>query len=669
MQLSISIVEEIIFSTTKLFFSSKTSLENHKMRTPARKNLIIPALCLMPCLPALANTEEPATPTTPVAPVTQSAPASNPVQATVANSEISQIIAAKQHPYLTTANFTYRAEDLDALYKTNGYQAIWLGDADKAGKRIGDVIKLIEDAPNHGLNTTDYDITMLKEKLSALKPPFDAHSKDLALYDTAISLSLLRYLHDLHYGRVNPRELDYDIKKRTEKALDLPELIKTHLAQDKLAQLTTEVEPKLPQYQKLQQILTSYHTILAMPTFKMTIKSAVRLGNPLPQGVELQQFLVATGDLSADKVDKSAITYTDTIAEGVKKFQQRHGINANGVINKTTAAAFNTPAKPAQHTTPIELAMERLRWLPEVNEGAVIMVNIPAFQLQAFDDIKQDTPTKTMRVVVGKAANHQTPLLTADMRFVDFHPYWNVPFKIARDEILPKLAENPYYLTGQNMELVSRSGRRVGSDGEAFYEQIRQGSIAIRQRPGKGNALGKVKFIFPNKNDVYMHDTPSVSLFARSRRDFSHGCVRLAEPQELANFVLKNEGAWDAEAIKKAIKSARNQRITLKNPISVFFLYNTAFFNENNNLTFYPDIYGHDAKLLAALKKPREDLSDQKLFSPKEEVPSTEEQGHQPTEAKHIDPVNTANSTPMTAAIAAVSTQAKALDKDTTLSP
>jgi murein L,D-transpeptidase YcbB/YkuD len=322
----------------------------------------------------------------------------------------------------------------------------------------------------------------------------------------------------------------------------------------------------------------------------------------------------------------------------------------------------------SQRAIQIELAMERLRWIPEITEGRAVIVNIPAFQLSAYDDITQDTPTTTMRVVVGKAAKNKTPVLTADMRFVDFQPYWNVPFKIARDEILPKVMENPSYLSGQNMELISRSGKRIGAEGSGgFAEQIRQGAMGIRQKPGKGNALGKVKFIFPNKSDVYLHDTPSVSFFSRARRDLSHGCVRVAHPEELAKFVLRNQEGWDNDSIDKALNSTKNQRVVLKNTIPVLFLYNTSFFDENNNLTFYPDIYQHDAALLEALKT-QTDLSDKVLFAPKEVIP--------PTDAPTTEPpvVNTTNANQpapeSVVAAGAKNVQSVAIPKvDTTVSP
>ncbi|MDD1608557.1 MAG: L,D-transpeptidase family protein [Methylococcaceae bacterium] len=671
MQSSILAVDVFISNTTKLFFPPKdTLLETDKMRSTSRKNLIISTLCLMPCalisLPTQAATENSAIPATktaiPVAAITPTtntaipaavtppatntaipAAATTPATETVVTrpaNEIGNLIASKQHPYLTRSDFTHRAEDLDALYQASGYQPIWLSNDSNATKHVAEVIKLLEDAPNHGLNVADYDIPLLQQKLTALKPPLDIQSKDLALYDTAISLSLLRFTHDLHYGRINPKKLDFNIQLRTEKTLDLPALIKTSLAQNTLSQLPSLVEPKLPQYQKLKQALISYRAPEKAPSLKLIVKSSIRPGDPLPQSAELQQFLLAFGDLPADKIDNTASTYTDNMVEAIKKFQQRHGMKATGIINKATANAFNAPAAQVEHITQIELAMERLRWLPEINEGPVIMVNIPAFQLLAFDDINQARPTTTMRVVVGKAAKNKTPLLTADMRFVDFQPYWNVPYKIAKDEILPKLAEDPDYLVRQNMEFVSSSGNSA---------------LRIRQRPGKGNALGKVKFIFPNKSDVYLHDTPSVSLFGRSRRDLSHGCVRVAHPQELAEFVLKNEGDWDISSIKKAM-NGRNRRVVLKNTIPVLFLYNTAFFDENNNLAFYSDIYHHDVELLNALKN-QEDLSDEGLFAPKEEVPPTNEPSTEQIEATKAQPVVATNTKQVIPPLVAINTK------------
>ena len=525
--------------------------------------------------------------------------------------EINAIITAKHHPYLLRPDFKNRTEDLAALYKMANDRLLWLGNA-QSEKNILEVLDLLDNAAGSGLIVTHYDTDTLHQKLpAALKLAADDY-KQLALYDTAISLSLLRFLHDLHYGRVNPQGINYNLKLREKKLMDLPALINSSLAQGTIKQLPLLVEPKLQQYQQLKSALAAYRLLAKKsPSFQLRTEKPINPGDNFRQLDELQRFLVSVGDMpdeSANGVGKNT-HYTGKIVAGVKRFQQRHGLNADGVIGKGTVDAINVPLM--LRVTQIELAMERLRWLPELDAGPYIIVNIPAFQLWAFDDREQpDLEISGMRVVVGKALKNQTPVLMAQMRFIDFMPYWNVPYNIVKQEILPKLMQSPGYLDQENMELVSTSGV-VGFNGSVI-DGLKQGTIRIRQRPGKKNALGRVKFMFPNKEDVYLHDTPSQALFSKSRRDFSHGCVRVANPDGLAQFALKNQ--WSKETIQEALDATKSQRVILKKAIPVLFVYTTAFFDPSNNLDFYADIYGNDAVLLEALKNP-EDLSDQSIFA------------------------------------------------------
>lgn len=531
--------------------------------------------------------------------------------------EITAIIAAKQHPYLTLSNFQNRTDDLESLYKMSNNRLLWLGNED-AEKNINEALGLLENAAVHGLNPNNYDAATLRQKLQlALQLKPDSY-QELALYDTALSLSLLRFVHDLHYGRVNPQGINFNLKLREKKLIDLPLLIQNSLTQHTLPQLPLSVEPTLKQYQKLKQALASYRELAASaPLFKFDVKETLRPKNSHPQIAELRRFLTILGDLpedtTANSAEKSSL-YTDAIANGVKKFQKRHGLNADGHIGKSTVIALNVPL--SQRVTQIELAMERLRWLPELNAGASIIVNIPAFQLWAFDDINQPNANiVNMRVVVGNALKTQTPVLMAEMHFIDFMPYWNVPYSIIKNELLPKLIQNNNYLNKENMEMVSvfRDAEKPTELSEETMNLLKDGKLRIRQRPGGKNALGRVKFIFPNKDDVYLHDTPSNALFSKSRRDFSHGCVRVANPQQLAEFALKDQDNWNAQTIQQAMNTPKTQRVILKKPIPVLFFYTTAFFDQYDNLEFYPDIYGHDAVLLGALSKP-DDLSDQSLF-------------------------------------------------------
>lgn len=531
--------------------------------------------------------------------------------------EITAIIAAKQHPYLMLSNFPNRTEDLESLYALSNHQLLWLGNKDSE-KNITTALNLLANATVHGLNSKNYDTETLRQKLQpALKLKPDAY-KELALYDTALSISLLRFLHDLHYGRVNPQGINFNLKLREKKLIDIPLLIKNSQAQNTLAELPLSVEPKFKQYQKLKQALATYRQLAATaPPFKLNIEKTLRPGDTHPQIAELRRFLTTIGDLPDDKTtsnpDKSTL-YTDAIATGVKRFQKRHGLTADGHIGKGSAAVLSVSL--VQRVTQLELAMERLRWLPELSAGASIIVNIPAFQLWAFDAIDQaDAKIINMKVVVGNALKTQTPVLMAEMHFIDFMPYWNVPYSIIKNEILPKLIQNRNYLDKENMELVSvfRDGENPTNLNEEAMYLLKEGKLRIRQRPGGKNALGRVKFIFPNKEDVYLHDTPANALFSKSRRDFSHGCVRVENPQKLAEFALKNQDAWNPETIQIAMSTPKTQRVILKKPIPVLFFYTTAFFDQDDNLDFYLDIYGHDAVLLEALSKP-DDLSDQALF-------------------------------------------------------
>ncbi|MCX7097870.1 MAG: L,D-transpeptidase family protein [Methylococcales bacterium] len=530
--------------------------------------------------------------------------------------ELMSIINSKQHPFMQLKDFQYRAEDLDALYKSAGYQLLWLGNP-QAEKNTADVLKVLEEAGLNGLETSRYDVVMLKQKIPAALLLMPDNYQQLALHDTAISIALLRFLHDLHYGRVNPKDVNFNLKLRELKQIDLPALIKSSQEHATVLQLPAMAEPKLKQYQLLKQALAKYRSLANdSKPLALAVNKPINPGGNLSPGQadELSRYLEAVGDMpiALGGEPKKSNHYSGELLDGVKKFQLRHGMNADGVLGKGTVAAINVPF--SVRATQIELAMERLRWLPEPSAGASIIVNIPAFQLWAYDDVDEfNSDMPTMRVVVGKALKNQTPILMAKMSFIDFMPYWNVPYNIVKDEILPKLVKNRGYLASQNMELVSTFGNETKAVGfsSGTIAQLKQGSLRVRQRPGKKNALGKVKFIFPNKSDVYLHDTPSRSLFSRSRRDFSHGCVRVANPDRLAEFALKNQ--WSKEAIHEALATQKTRRVVLKKSIPVTFFYMTSFIDHHDNLSFYSDVYDYDAILQAALAKPG-DVSDHDIF-------------------------------------------------------
>ena len=432
------------------------------------------------------------------------------------NQEINTILELKKNPLLARANFDYRADEVSALYRESNDGLLWLNNA-QTEKNVGEVLAILSNAAAEGLNPEDYSLSVLKQKFPLILLHQQDSPADLAAYDTAVTISLVRFLHDIHYGRVAPHSLNFSIKLRTQKTLNLPEIIKSAIASGTILQLVSSAEPKLSQYHQLRSALATYRE------------------------------LAINAQTSRDKKNKLA------------NLQQR--------INK------------------ISLAMERLRWLPELNSGKSIIVNIPAFQLWGVDN--ENKKSVNLKVVVGKAQKNQTPVLMAEMRYIEFMPYWNVPPSIFQKEIWPKLSVNPDYLASQNMEVVS----------------LKNGKMRIRQRPGGKNALGRLKFIFPNPYGVYLHDTPSKSLFSRSRRDFSHGCVRVQNPEDLARFVLGMQDGWTPERIANSLNSSVHYQASLKVAIPVLFFYSTAFYEKNDVLAFYDDIYGYDALLFVALSK------------------------------------------------------------------
>jgi murein L,D-transpeptidase YcbB/YkuD len=316
----------------------------------------------------------------------------------------------------------------------------------------------------------------------------------------------------------------------------------------------------------------------------------------------LRNRLVALGDLTDDTMSRAAPLYAGPLVDGVKRFQARHNLAPDGVIGGTTLAALNVPY--TARIRQIELALERLRALPLLGRQRFIVVNIPAFQLFAFDSVGgTGAPSLEMKVVTGKALDTRTPLLYAELRYVEFRPYWNVPRSILVKELLPILRRRPHYLRDNQMEIV---GPREAVLGDAvsteLLRRLAAGELSVRQRPGPRNALGLAKFVFPNAANIYMHGTPQTELFSRTRRDFSHGCIRLEDPAGLAAWVLEDQPAWGRGAIESAMAAAASTRALLTRPMPVVVFYTTAVAAPDGTIRFYDDVYGHDRALVEALR-------------------------------------------------------------------
>lgn len=300
----------------------------------------------------------------------------------------------------------------------------------------------------------------------------------------------------------------------------------------------------------------------------------------------LAQRLIALGDLSASAPRPAR--YEGEVVTAVMTFQRRHGLEPDGVIGKETLAALNVP--PAIRLKQIELNIERLRQLPFAPRH--LLVNVSEFVLRAYSG---DEERLRMKIIVGSARNETpTPLFVEEMRYIEFRPYWNVPPSIARKELVPRLRRDPGYFTAEGFEFYGGHRGIIPTLSEENLDEVLQGKLHLRQRPGPKNALGGIKFVFPNHDNIYMHYTPAVRLFAKARRDFSHGCIRVEDPVSLARFVLNDDPAWNATRIMKSMQAGETRIVKLPEPVPVIITYLTAIAEGAETIHFYPDIYGYD---------------------------------------------------------------------------
>lgn len=422
--------------------------------------------------------------------------------------------------------------------------------------------------------------------------------------DVALTLATLRYMRHLHLGRVDPRLLGLRLAAWDEPH-DFAVLLGQALAGGQVAAMLDALAPPFKVYGALVDALGRYRLLAAKPLPALPAPAAtVRDGDVYAGVAALASRLVAFGDLDATAMPPADTTsYREPLVAAVRRFQLRHGLAADGALGARTVKALQVPA--AARADQIALALERLRWLPDLGARPVLAVNIPMFRLWAFDAGRLDgSPSRSMEVIVGRAMRSETPVFVASMDHVIFRPYWNVPTSIVRGEILPALARNPRYLAAQQMEIVggaSDDARVVPTDDTAIAG-LAAGTLRLRQRPGPHNALGLVKFVFPNQDSIYLHGTPAAQLFARDRRDFSHGCIRVADPPGLAAWALAGRSAWTPDRIAEAMAGAAPVRVDLAEPVDVVLFYMTAAVDADaTTLRFAEDIYGHDVALARRL--------------------------------------------------------------------
>jgi L,D-transpeptidase YcbB len=496
-----------------------------------------------------------------------------------------------------------RAE-LQELYQSDNDAPLWLDAAGRPTRNGRDASTVLSQAGDEGLDPAEYYRDLLDRLIPRVEDASPAPS-DLASFEVAVSAGMLRYLRHVHMGRVDPRAIGFRLETPRDQD-DFPALLRSAIADQRVTAAAADLRPTLAQYRLLRDMLVDYRSLSSDPTLvaPSSITKAIHPGDVYGGMGALQHELVAVGDLPADTpAPEGHGRYDGPIVDGVRRFQARHGLEPDGVLGQSTITALRVPL--TWRVRQIELALERLRWLPHLGDERLIALNIPMFRLWAWNMIPPSgAPLFGMDVIVGRALNTQTPVFAEEMREVIFRPYWNVPRSILRHEVLPKMERDPDYLRREAMEIVRGAGdiaRRVEPTAEALIG-LRQGSLRVRQRPGPKNALGLIKFVFPNQEDVYMHGTPAQALFAKSRRDFSHGCVRVADPVALAEWVLQDRPEWTPERILAATMGAQTIHVTLPRPIQVILFYTTAaVMPEDGTIRFAEDIYRHDARLDRAL--------------------------------------------------------------------
>jgi L,D-transpeptidase YcbB len=466
---------------------------------------------------------------------------------------------------------------LDRFYAARGYSPAWSAAQAQAA------LALVAQAPSDGLDPADYRVS-----------PAGAG----AASDVALTSAMLHFLADLRLGRV---QSDYHTRGADPRTgqFDPVRALQDALAANRLDQAIAAARPAVPLYGRVRETLARYRALAAGPQARLAAPPrALAAGDAYRDAVALHERLALLGDLPEGAAPPQPGMYDDTLAEGVKAYQARHGLKESGRLDSATVAALNVPLAERVHE--LELTLERLRWLPDFPDGPVIAVNLPAYRLWAFDSSAPAEQPLEMRVIVGAAARTQTPLFIGQMRYLEFNPYWNVPSSIARKELIPKLQRDPGYLARSEMELVGKGGVTQHVD-EAALDALRAGTLRIRQRPGPKNSLGAVKFAMPNPQDIYLHSTPQRELFQRARRDLSHGCIRVEQPVELARFVLRGVPGWGLDEIQAAMEPGPTRRVDLAGPVPVVLFYSTALAERDGTALFAPDIYRRNPLLEQAL--------------------------------------------------------------------
>lgn len=513
------------------------------------------------------------------------------------SAQIRQVIAQGQRPTLRLANGdTLRLSPaVVAFYRERGYRQAWT-DYDEILGRGTRLLGLMGRTEADGLDPEAYRYAVAERMVRQVEEDSLKESQEpgqMSLVDMALSEVFARYASHLARGTVDPKEsgLDWRIPPDT---VPVGRLLRAVANDEGPARLIAGLRPTSPEYRRLQEALARYERIQAQggwPTLpaKTTAKvgaSGVAVGalrgRLIAEGDPVERPLAAAGNASPNTFDRR-------LREALKHFQRRHGVDADGGLGPQTVAALNVPVE--QRVLQLRLNLDRWRWLPRNLGQRYVLVNVAGFDMDVVDGGKV---VMNQNVVVGQQG-WETPIFRDTMEAIVINPTWTVPPSIAEKEIIPAIQRDPGYLRAENFEVL-RGGHAVGGS-SISAAAVASGDVVIRQRPGPKNALGQVKFLFPNKDDIYLHDTPADQLFSESDRAFSHGCIRVEKPVELAHLIMRMATDVPPERFEQLRATGETHEIRLARPLPIYILYFTSWVEDDGSVRFYQDVYRQDRQL------------------------------------------------------------------------
>jgi len=489
---------------------------------------------------------------------------------------------------------------LPKIYEAREFAPAW-----RSLAQVDSLLALIQEAYEEGLDPGDYHDTAVRAARERFVDLATVPAEQRAASDLILTDSVIRLGYHLRFGKVDPVALDSNWNmSRVLVDRDPIETLQAAIDAPSMRDFAAQVLPRNRLYARLKAALADYRDIAAQGGWPdVPDGQTLRPGMNDSRIAVLERRLALTQDLPAttpataldETADREERPYTDEIVAAVRRFQERHGLTADGVIGRTTLAALNVPVE--QRIEQLRASLERARWVLADLGDEFIVVNIAGFHLYLVRDgnIAWDT-----RVQVGRPYR-ATPVFKAEMTYLTLNPTWTVPPTILREDILPAVRRDENYLAGRNIDVIDGSGRVVD---QSTIDWRGQRSFPYRfvQRPGPTTALGQMKFMFPNDHAVYLHDTPSRDLFERASRPFSSGCIRVENPRELAQLLLAP--TWDARRLDAALAGGRTETVFLAKPVDVLLLYWTAEVDEQGRIVFWPDIYERDPSVIKELETP-----------------------------------------------------------------